>query len=136
MDFKITELNNEQQEEIYDKIYELDNPKFFQLEGQVNIGITSGDGSLVAGLLSGCDDLRIISIYASWVDEAYNEQGLGKKLFDDLELQAKQLGANTLQTHVYSQQYAEFYRKMGFTEIGNYTHPIDGYTEWFFVKFI
>ena len=137
MDLEIVELSEGQQEEIDDRLLELDNPKISNsLKGEVNIGITLGDGKLIAGLLSKGNDLRKLYICTLWVDEIHRGKGLGRRLLKELELRAKGLGANALETSTFWLEAADFYRNMGFTEIGSYTHPIDGYTEWFFIKFI
>lgn len=66
--------------------------------------------------------------------EAYRRQGIGKKLIDEMEQRAKKLGVNMIRLDTFNWQGYEFYKSLGYEEVGHYYNETDEFHEYFFVK--
>ena len=53
-----------------------------------------------------------------WVDEKYRKQGLGSKLLEAAESEAKKRGCHSVHVDTMSWQAPEFYKKHGYKIIG------------------
>lgn len=130
----VVDLNEEQIGEIYECLAAFDR-KFigYRLEGSVNIGIESC-GELIAGLNGYMTAFRILYIDTVFVEEKYRRQGVGTELLKEAEKRAKTLGANMIRLDTFNWQGREFYKKLGYEEVGGYSSYEDGFSEHFFVK--
>lgn len=61
---------------------------------------------------------------------------MGKELLKEAESRAKALGANMIRLDTFNWQGREFYLKLGYEEVGQYSSPEDGFSEHFFVKML
>lgn len=134
MNKELVDLNQGQIDEIYESLAAFDR-KFigFRLEGSINIGIQS-DGKLIAGLNGYMTAFKILYIDTIFVEEEYRRQGVGTELLKEAEKRAKALGANLIRLDTFNWQGREFYKKLGYEEVGEYSSPEDGFSEHFFVK--
>ena len=134
MNKELVDLNQGQIDEIYESLAAFDR-KFigFRLEGNVNIGIQA-DGRLIAGLNGYMTAFKILYIDTVFVEEEYRRQGVGTELLKEAEKRAKALGANMIRLDTFNWQGREFYKKLGYEEVGEYSSPEDGFSEHFFVK--
>ena len=134
MKITMVDLNEEQIGEIYESLAAFDR-KFigYRLEGSVNIGIER-DGRLIAGLNGYMTAFKILYIDTVFVKEEYRRQGVGTELLREAERRAKTLGANIIRLDTFNWQGREFYKKLGYEEIGEYSSQEDGFSEHFFVK--
>ena len=130
----VIELNEEQIGGIYESLAAFDR-KFigYRLEGSVNIGIQS-DGKLIAGLNGYMTAFKILYIDTVFVQEEYRRQGVGTELIKEAEKRAKALGANIIRLDTFNWQGREFYKKLGYEEVGGYSSAEDGFSEHFFMK--
>ncbi|MCL1900606.1 MAG: GNAT family N-acetyltransferase [Promicromonosporaceae bacterium] len=99
--------------------------------GDVNIGLVV-DGELVAGAVASLTSFSILYVSTIYVNEAFRGFGLGRKLMDAVEERARAIGARFLRLDTFDWQGVEFYRALGFEEVGSY--DADGFSEHFFLK--
>ena len=134
MKFEIVDLNKEQIETLDSKLEEYDMKHIkYKLSGNINIGIIKGD-SLIAGVNGCMTAYKIFYISTVFVDESYRNQGFGRKLMESIELKAVSLGANMIRLDTFDWQGSEFYKKLGYEQVGSYNNKIDGFSEYFFLK--
>jgi len=105
----------------------------YRLEGKLELGVKR-NGKLVAGLLGYASWLHILYVETVWVDEDCRRQGLGSALLRELERRAVEAGFDLIRLDTFDWQGYEFYKSCGYEEVGHYTHPQDGYSEYFFIK--
>ena len=130
----VIDLSEEQIGQIYESLAAFDrNFIGYRLKGSVNIGIES-DGELIAGLNGYMTAFKIFYIDTVFVEEEYRRQGVGTELLKEAEKRAKALGANMIRLDTFNWQGREFYKKLGYEEVGQYASPEDGFSEHFFVK--
>ena len=77
---------------------------------------------------------KILYISTLYVDEEYRRKGYGKRLIQEVEKRAKELGANTIRLDTFSHQGKDFYLALGYKIVGEYKNTLDGYSEYFFMK--
>ena len=131
---EIIELNEEQIEEIEDKLsaYDQDFIKF-KLDGAIQIGIKE-NGKLIAGLDACMTAFKILYVSTVFVEEPYRRKGYGTKLMQEMENRARKLGANIIRLDTFNWQGKEFYSAIGYEMVGSYENKLEGYSEHFFLK--
>ena len=131
---EIIELNEEQIEEIEDKLsaYDQDFIKF-KLDGTIQIGIKE-NGKLIAGLDACMTAFKILYVSTVFVEEPYRRKGYGSKLMQEMENRARKLGANIIRLDTFNWQGKDFYEAIGYEMVGSYENKFDGYSEHFFLK--
>ena len=131
---EIIELNEEQIEEIEDKLsaYDQDFIKF-KLDGNIQIGIKE-NGKLIAGLDACMTAFKILYVSTVFVEEPYRRKGYGTKLMQEMESRAKKMGANIIRLDTFNWQGKDFYEAIGYEMVGSYENKFDGYSEHFFLK--
>ena len=131
---EIIELNEEQIEEIEDKLsaYDQDFIKF-KLDGAIQIGIKE-NGKLIAGLDACMTAFKILYVSTVFVEEPYRRKGYGTKLMQEMESRAKKMGANIIRLDTFNWQGKDFYEAIGYEMVGSYENKFDGYSEHFFLK--
>ena len=131
---EIIELNEEQIEEIEDKLsaYDQDFIKF-KLDGNIQIGIKE-NGKIIAGLDACMTAFRILYVSTVFVEEPYRRKGYGTKLMQEMESRAKKMGANIIRLDTFNWQGKDFYEAIGYEMVGSYENKFDGYSEHFFLK--
>ena len=77
---------------------------------------------------------KILYVSTVFVSEEYRGKGVGKSLICEMENRAKKLGANVIRLDTFSWQGRDFYRALGYEEVGHYANEEDGYEEHFFLK--
>ena len=131
---EIIELNEEQIEEIEDKLsaYDQDFIKF-KLDGTIQIGIKENE-KLIAGLDACMTAFKILYVSTVFVEEPYRRKGYGTKLMQEMENRARKLGANIIRLDTFNWQGKEFYSAIGYEMVGSYENKLEGYSEHFFLK--
>ena len=134
MEPKFINLSEEQECEIryYLDEYNAQHIKY-RLDGMMRIGLEE-DGRLIAGLIAYMSVYKIMYVDTVFVDERYRRKGYGRKLVQEAERQAKEMGVNTIRLDTFNWQGTEFYKALGYAVAGNYTNEEDDYEETFFVK--
>jgi GNAT superfamily N-acetyltransferase len=89
---------------------------------ELAIFLRDSSGQTIAGLYAytwgGCLDIKLL-----WVSEGIRGRGLGAKLMDAAEQEAVARGCHVAMLDTHSFQAPEFYKKLGYDEIG----VLDGY---------
>ena len=131
---EIIELNEEQVEEIEEKLSDFDNDFIkFKLEGNIQIGIKEND-KLIAGLDACMTAFKILYVSTVFVEEEYRRKGYGRKLMQEMENRAKKMGANMIRLDTFNWQGKDFYEAIGYEMVGSYENKLEGYSEHFFLK--
>lgn len=134
MNVKLIDLTEEQAEYIDAQLnmYDREYIKYLT-EGGVQIGIEM-EGVLVGGLNAYMSAFHILYVDTVFVAEAYRRRGVGRKLICEMEQRAKELGANMIRLDTFEWQGYEFYKSLGYEEVGHYYNEEDNFNEYFFVK--
>lgn len=131
---KILELNEAQMEGLEERLSAFDEQYItYKMEGSIRLGIEE-DGKIVAGLDACVTAFKILYVSTVFVEEAYRRKGYGKRLMEEMENRAKQMGVNLIRLDTFSWQGKEFYEALGYEVVGSYENPTDGYAEFFFIK--
>lgn len=134
MEYTMVDLCDGQVADIEQRLSEYDDKRMeHKITGSIRIGILS-DGQLIAGADGCMTAFKIFYISTVYVDENHRGKGIGRKLLQAIEQRAKALGANMIRLDTFDWQGAEFYRKLGYEEVGMYKNEVDGFAEFFFLK--
>lgn len=132
--FLIVELSDEEVENIDERLETYDREHIqYKLNGSICIGVKDGR-NVIAGVDACITDFKILYVSTFYVDKEYRRQGIGKRLMDEVENRAKELGANMIRLDTYNWQGRDFYKAIGFEEVGSYESKEDGFSEHFFIK--
>ena len=127
-------LNDTQLEYIEDQLSAFDDAFMTcKLDGSIQIGIEK-DGKIIAGLDASMTAFKILYVSTVFVDEHYRRRGYGKRLMEEMERRATEMGANMIRLDTFSWQGKEFYEALGYQVVGSYENTDDGYAEYFFLK--
>ncbi|AYO23441.1 GNAT family N-acetyltransferase [Vibrio owensii] len=106
-------------------------------DGDVNaIGCfaRNDEGKVIGGLTGEMFNNTVFVEYL-WVDAEARTSGLGSKLISLLEEQVKPHGVTHLYLDTYSFQALDFYLKLGFEKVGQYSgYPVAGIDKHFLQK--
>ena len=131
---KIIDLDDKEVEYIESKLSFFDeNYITYKMDGSIQIGIEE-DGQVVAGLDACVTAFKILYVSTVFVDERYRRKGYGKRLIEEMEKRAKEMGVNTIRLDTFSWQGKEFYESLDYEIVGSYENTDDGYAEFFFLK--
>ncbi|KLI66761.1 histone acetyltransferase [Vibrio vulnificus CladeA-yb158] len=98
--------------------------------------VRNEEGNLVGGLTG---DLFTNSVFVEflWLDEHYRQNGLGSQLMQRLGHEVKPQGVTDICLDTYSFQALDFYLKLGFEKVGQYSdYPAKGINKYFLQKVI
>lgn len=130
----LVDLTDEQAEYINEQLYTYNKEHIqYRLEGGVHIGIEI-DGLLVGGLNAYMTVFHILYVDTVFVAEEHRRTGIGRKLICEMEKCAKKMGANMIRLDTFDWQGYEFYKRLGYEEVGHYYNEEDKFYEYFFVK--
>lgn len=131
---KIIDLNKKQIEQIENGLDEYDNQHILHpLGGHIYIGIEE-DNKLIAGLIADVTAFKILYVSTVFVEEAYRKKGYGKKLIQEMERRAKELGVTVIRIDTFGFQGSGFYESVGYEVVGSYEVKEEGYSEYFYIK--
>lgn len=134
MEYSIVHLNDEQVNDIEDRLSEYDKKHIkYKITGNISIGILS-NGKVIGGADGSMTAFKIFYLSTVYVDADYRGKGIGKKLLAAIEEEARALGANMIRLDTFDWQGADFYKKLGYEQVGMYESEIDGFSEFFFLK--
>ncbi len=130
----IIDLNEEQVEDIETRLSTFDEKYItYKMNGSIQIGMEE-NGRLIAGLDACVTAFKILYVSTVFVDEEFRRKGIGAQLIREMEKRAAAMGVNTIRLDTFNWQGKEFYEALGYTAVGHYDHPEDGYSEYFFLK--
>lgn len=99
------------------------------------LAITLRDKGEIVGGLIGETFLQYLFIELLWIDEAHRGEGYGAKLIRMAEDEARKRDAIGIMLDTMSFQAPDFYRKLGFRDIGRLeNYPINGHTKYWLAK--
>ena len=134
MNTKIIELSDSQLDDIENRLYEYDKKHMAnKVSGNIRIGVVDGD-RLIAGADACMTAFRILYVSTVFVDDEYRSKKVGTLLMKEIEGRAKLLGANMIRLDTFNWQGRDFYRSLGYEEVGSYENKIDNFSEHFFLK--
>ena len=134
MNYEIIDLNDEQIENLETKLDEYDrNHINYKIDGNISIGVLF-DGKIIAGVNACMTAYKILYVSTVYVDEEYRDMGIGRKLMETVEEKALNLGVNMIRLDTFGWQGVEFYKKLGYEQVGSYMNETDGFSEYFFLK--
>ena len=103
------------------------------LSGQLRLGLTA-DGRLVAGLDACITAFPILYASMVFVDEAYRRKGLSARMTRGMEARARQMGVTLIRPDTFNWQGRDFYRALGYEEVGSYRCDAEDFSKHFFLK--
>ena len=131
---QIIDLNENQLEYVENQLSTFDDSYIsHKMEGSIRIGIQE-DGKLVAGLDACVTAFRILYVSTVFVDADYRRKGYGRRIMEEMERRAREMGVNTIRLDTFSWQGKEFYEALQYRIVGSYENPEDGYAGYFFLK--
>lgn len=95
----------------------------------------NADKQIMAGL-SGYTWAGFCEIPFLWVHETVRRQGLGKELISAAEKEVKARGCSLVVLNSYSFQAPDFYKKLGYEEVGHVSDCPPGQTHYYFKKYL
>jgi ribosomal protein S18 acetylase RimI-like enzyme len=120
--------------ELRDKIHEFNVATTGYDDGRsLSCFLRDGNGVLYAGI-DGFTWGGYAKIEYLWVDESRRGEGLGQALLVAAEAEATQRGCTTIVLDTHSFQAPAFYRKLGYTAVGETVDTPVGYTQTLFQK--
>ncbi len=85
----------------------------------VKVALRAPDSRLIGGLIGRTHTLAFwLEISVLWVDAAYRRQGLGRRLMEAAEQEARQRGCRFARTATSDFQAPGFYAKLGYVQYG------------------
>lgn len=134
MNYKITELNEIDVEDIENRLNEYDKTHIpYNISGSVRIGVKHGD-KLIAGVDACMTAFKILYVSTVFVDEGYRNNKIGTLLMNEVEKRARLLGANMIRLDTFNWQGRDFYHSLNYEEVGYYESKDEGFSEHFFLK--
>lgn len=102
-------------------------------EEKFNFVLKDEDGSILGGLV-GHTDWDCFFVDVLWVDESLRGQGKGQELMQKAEAFAREKGCTFMRLETYSFQAPEFYKKLGFKEMGKLENFPKGFSHFYMYK--
>ncbi len=103
------------------------------IPGSVSIGLEQ-EGQLIAGADGCMTAFHIFYLSTLFVLESYRGQGIGRALMKEVEERAKKLGAKMIRLDTFNWQGKDFYKALGYEEVGRYESKEENFSEYFFLK--
>lgn len=104
------------------------------LPAVIKIGVVDDNGEVIAGLFASMGGYRIMYVSILFVDERYRRQKIGTQLMNDLEIKSRKLGARFIRLDTFDWQGYDFYKSLGYEEVGSYSDSQQRFSEHFFLK--
>lgn len=134
MNYKITELNELEVEDIENRLSDYDKTHItYNISGSIRIGVKHGD-KLIAGVEASITAFKILYISTVFVDEGYRNNKIGTLLMNEVEKRSRLLGANMIRLDTFNWQGQDFYHSLNYEEVGYYESKEEGFSEHFFLK--
>lgn len=131
---KFIELSDIELEELEERLDSYDrNFTNYKIDGNIRIGIKK-DNKLIAGAYACMTSFRIMYVCTVYVEEDYRNKGYGRALMNEIEVRAKEIGANMIRLDTFDWQGREFYKALNYEEVGYYRSDEDNFSESFFLK--
>ncbi len=99
----------------------------------LSVSVKDSKGKVIAGV-SGRTIYKQFLVEVLWADEAVRGKGLGRRIMEQAELEARKRGCVTAQVDTLSIQAPEFYQKLGFDIIGKVPGMTKDHDRYFLMK--
>ena len=130
----IIEMTAEQADDIDDRLADYDRAIIGEEpQGKIQLGVVI-DGELVGGIDAQMSEYWIMYVSTLFVDEAYRRRGIARLLMSEMEKRARELGAKHIRLDTFDFQGVDFYRSLGYEEVGYYSSNDGAYAEHIFLK--
>lgn len=100
---------------------------------QLTLTIRDEGGPLIAGL-NGQSNWQWLFVKMVWVAEGHRYKGLGSRLLEAAEREARRRGCSGVWLDTFSFQSPDFYKRHGFKEFGKIDNYPFGHSRHFFAK--
>lgn len=132
------EVSNERDRDLYDSlvsgIREYNNEKLGEEETlPLSVVVHDESGVLIGGLYGGTA-FKHFFINVVWVDKKARKNGLGRKIMELAEVEAKKRGCIAAQVDTLSIQAPVFYEKLGFETVGKAPGITEDLDRYFLLK--
>ena len=91
--------------------------------------LVDAQGSMIAAVIAGVDEDDVAEIDGIWVEELYRRQGIGSRLFGEVEREAKENGAYVILSYC-CDWVSDFFFQNGFTPRGELPDYPRGHTAY------
>ncbi|MBQ7455189.1 MAG: GNAT family N-acetyltransferase [Clostridia bacterium] len=91
--------------------------------------LVDADGKMIAAVIAGVDEDDVAEIDGIWVEESFRRQGLGSRLFSEIEREAKENGAYVILSYCCDWASGFFFHN-GFTPRGELPDYPKGHTAY------
>jgi ribosomal protein S18 acetylase RimI-like enzyme len=119
---------------IYDSLLRFNEKNLPNLD-EKQVAIVLRDRGGIVGGLTGTLLFKAFAIKLFWLEEGFRNQGFGRRVFDTLEMELNREHVEKVIVDTYTFQAPEFYKKLGFNEVGRYRdYPTSGVDKIFYEK--
>src|SRR5699024_4230 len=134
MTYKVIELNASQVEDIENRLEQYDKNHITDgISGNIKIGVMDED-KLIDDADADMTAFKILYVSTVFVDEDYRNKKVGTHLMKEIEKRAGLIEAEMIRLETINWQGRDFYRSLGYEEVGSYENKDDGFSEHFFLK--
>lgn len=118
----IKESNNDEAELVVDKLIDYNLSKVPKVQEElfiwINRVIKNENNEIIAGINSKMYCWNCLYIDSLYVDDKYRNNGLGRKLLEEIEMIAKEKGGKLIHLDTFDFQAKDFYLKQGYEIFG------------------
>lgn len=115
--------------------YNLESKPMIQEKAFVPFKYTiSHEGKVIGGVFAYSSHYKIGYIDTLWIAEDYRNNGLGKRLLNQVENDLSDYGCQIVRLETYDFQGPAFYEKCGYQLFGTLDYPNAELTEYFYSK--
>ncbi len=101
----------------------------------LRVAVRSADGELIGGLIGRTHAIPFwLEISALWVDEAARRHGIGRRLVERAEREARLRGCRFVRLATSDYQAPDFYKKLGYIQYGRLEDCPPGETAYYLRK--
>lgn len=124
-------------DEVFDMLIEYNRNKTSELKNEINKPIeiiARNENNEIIGGIYGRSIWGTLEIKTLVVKTEYRKEGLGSKLMNEAEIEAKKRNCRFISLDTFSFQAPVFYEKLGFEKIGTETDHPKGFEKYYYRK--
>lgn len=135
-EYELVELSTEQTEDIAQRLEAFDEANLGHCPtANVSIGIKLGE-NIIGGGAGSMGLAHTFHVSAIFVDEEFRRMGYGRKIVEELERRAKDLGAEMVRLDTFDFRGQNFFAWLGYEKVGHYKDEKGGFEGSFFIKWL
>lgn len=116
-------------ESVFKSVPELRQNKHFKIRKKITDG-----GKIIAGAIADGYWWNAVYVDSLWVDEAFQNRGLGSALLSEIEKIAAENGCNIVHLDTFDFQAKDFYIKRGYKVFGVLENSPEGHCRYYLKK--